>query len=229
MANSPLLLIFSSVENLVGTPDAMTERPNTLDFLVEHFTFLGIDFQWWMPIIVGAVSIYVAWLSCTGRLFESPGRELGRRPKNEQGASERIPANISAAFGEAVILLIQWQGGADEPTVTLDAKPVLIGFVFELVIGRKYELLLTYAREEQRRRVQADALRLVPTYEVGARCLLKWVGDKKSESRAYWRGSSARLGLWARLRHLQFLPTKRRDLAPAHRMRVVVNGLHRAS
>jgi hypothetical protein len=27
------------------------------------------------------------------------------------------------------------------------------------------------------------ALRILPTYEVGARCLLKWVGDKKSKAR----------------------------------------------
>jgi hypothetical protein len=159
---------------------------------VQHFTVFGIDFQWWMPMIVGSVAIYVAWLWCTGRLFEPPSRELGRRPTNKHRTSG-MPANVSSAFGEAVILLIQWQGGADEPTVTLDAKPVLIGFVFELVIGRKYsgqmprsmaQLLLTYACEDGGRRVQADQLRLVPTYEVGARCLLKWVGEKKSESRA---------------------------------------------
>jgi hypothetical protein len=84
--------------------------------------------------------------------------------------------------------------------VTLDAKPVFIGFVFELVIVRKYSgqmprsmarLLLTYAREEPGRRVQADQLRLVPTYEVGARCLLKWVGEKKSTVRALHRPGDA--------------------------------------
>jgi hypothetical protein len=37
-----------------------------MDLLAKHFTFLGVDFQWWMPIIVGAVMIYVAWLWYTG-------------------------------------------------------------------------------------------------------------------------------------------------------------------
>ena len=103
-----------------------------------------------------------------------------------------VLARVGEAFGEALILLIQWRGGADEPAVTLDGKQVPIGFVFDLVIGRKYsgqmprsmsELLLTYACGERGGRVQADALRILPTYEVGARCLLKWVGDKKSKAR----------------------------------------------
>jgi hypothetical protein len=199
MANYLLLLLLSSDANFWGRLQAATGGPSALDFLAEHFPVLGIDFQWWMPIIVAAVAVYVVWLCCTGRLFEPPSREVGRRPTNEHRAPDRMPANVSAAFGEAVILLIQWQGGAEEPTVTLDANPVLIGFVFELVISRKYsgqmprsmaELLLTYAREEERRRVQADQLRLVPTYEVGARCLLKWVGEKKSKPIA--RALSAR-------------------------------------
>jgi hypothetical protein len=33
-----------------------------MDFLVEHFTVLGIDLQWWMPIVVGACALYVLWL-----------------------------------------------------------------------------------------------------------------------------------------------------------------------
>jgi hypothetical protein len=51
-----------------------------MDFLVEHFTFLRIDFQWWIPIALGAVAIYVAWLWCTGRLSEAPRRERVRPP-----------------------------------------------------------------------------------------------------------------------------------------------------
>jgi hypothetical protein len=146
--------------------------------LVEHFTFLGIDFQWWMPIIVGAVAIF--W--CTGRLSEAPRCERARPPKNEHSTSDKIPEDISHAFGEALILLIQWRGGADEPAVTLDGERVPIGFVFDLVISREYsaqmprsmsELLQTYARRDGGHRVQADALRILPTHEVGARCLLK--------------------------------------------------------
>jgi hypothetical protein len=163
-----------------------------MDFLVEHFTLLGLDFQWWMPITVGAVAIYAAWLWCTGRLSEAPRRDRVRPPKNGRSTSDNIPEDISHAFGEALILLIQWRGGADEPAVTLDGKQVPIGFVFDLVIGRKYsgqmprsmsELLLTYACREREGRVQADALRILPTYEVGARCLLKWAGNKKFKAR----------------------------------------------
>jgi hypothetical protein len=38
-----------------------------MDFLVEHFTLFGLDFQWWMPIVGGACAIYVAWLWKTGQ------------------------------------------------------------------------------------------------------------------------------------------------------------------
>jgi hypothetical protein len=38
-----------------------------MDFLVKHFTFLGIDFQWWMPIVGGALALYVLWLWWTGQ------------------------------------------------------------------------------------------------------------------------------------------------------------------
>jgi hypothetical protein len=162
-----------------------------MDFLADHLTLLWIDFQWWMPIVVGAIAIYVAWLWGAGRLSETPPCERVRPPKNEHRTSDNIPEDIGHVFGEALILLIQWRGGANEPVVTLDGKPVLIGFVFDLVIGRRYsgrmprgmsELLLTYACGERGGRVQADALRILPTYEVGARCLLKWVGDKKSKA-----------------------------------------------
>jgi hypothetical protein len=33
-----------------------------MDFLVQHFTVFGLDFQWWMPIMGGACAIYVFWL-----------------------------------------------------------------------------------------------------------------------------------------------------------------------
>jgi hypothetical protein len=33
-----------------------------MDFLAQHFTLFGIDFQWWMPIVGGAVALYVLWL-----------------------------------------------------------------------------------------------------------------------------------------------------------------------
>jgi hypothetical protein len=37
---------------LGGEPRALSGRA-LMDFLVKHFTFLGIDFQWWMPIVGG--------------------------------------------------------------------------------------------------------------------------------------------------------------------------------
>jgi hypothetical protein len=37
-------------------------------FLVGHITFLGFDFQNWMPIMLGAVAVYVVYLWKTGRM-----------------------------------------------------------------------------------------------------------------------------------------------------------------
>lgn len=105
-------------------------------------------------------------------------------------SDRRIPDEISHAFGEALILLVQWQGGADEPVVSVDGKSVRIGFVFDLVLGRKYvepipksmaKLLLTYASIDPATQLQFAELALLPTYEVGARCLLEWLGIKKSK------------------------------------------------
>jgi hypothetical protein len=191
MGNTQTLIILSSVADFSGVPGAAPGGANAPVLLTDYFTVLGVTFQRWMPIVVGAVAIYVAWLWCTGRLSEASRCERARPPRSAHNPSDEIPENISHAFGEALILLIQWRGGADEPAVMLDGEAVPIGFVFDLVIGRKYsgqmprsmsELLLTYARREPGHRIQADALRILPTYEVGARCLLKWVGDKKSKA-----------------------------------------------
>jgi hypothetical protein len=40
---------------------------NAVDFLAQHFTLLGIEFQWWMPIVGGACALYVLWLWATGQ------------------------------------------------------------------------------------------------------------------------------------------------------------------
>jgi hypothetical protein len=105
------------------------------------------------------------------------------------GTSDRsIPDEIRRAFAEALILLVQWPGGADEPVATIDGKSIRTGFVSDLVINRKHtdqmpysmvKLLLAYGSKDAARQPQ---LVLGPTYEVGARCLVKWVGDKKSGS-----------------------------------------------
>jgi hypothetical protein len=33
----------------------------------QHFTLLGIEFQWWMPIVGSACALYVLWLRATGQ------------------------------------------------------------------------------------------------------------------------------------------------------------------
>jgi uncharacterized membrane protein len=39
-----------------------------MDFLAEHFTILGFEFQYWMPIVIGAVATYLLYLWRTGQL-----------------------------------------------------------------------------------------------------------------------------------------------------------------
>jgi hypothetical protein len=102
----------------------------------------------------------------------------------------RIPADVADAFGEALVLLVQWQGGADEPVALLDGKTLPISTIFELVAGRAFrdkvprsmlDLLQTYAARDPERQKEIAALALLPTYETAARCLLTWVGYKKSK------------------------------------------------
>jgi hypothetical protein len=38
------------------------------EFLVGHFTVLGVQFQNWMPIVVGAFAIYIVYMWKTGRM-----------------------------------------------------------------------------------------------------------------------------------------------------------------
>jgi hypothetical protein len=49
-----------------------------------------------------------------------------------------IPDKANDAFGEALILLIQWRGGADEPTVMLDGQLLRISMVFSRVANPRY-------------------------------------------------------------------------------------------
>jgi hypothetical protein len=102
-------------------------------------------------------------------------------------ADHRIPDDLSHALGEAVILLIDWKGGADEPVVTFDGKPMQIGTLFNLIAERKFadrvpasllHLLLTYASKEPKRRDELAKLKLLPIYEIAARCLQKWLDEK---------------------------------------------------
>jgi hypothetical protein len=104
-------------------------------------------------------------------------------------ADHRIPDSLSHSFGEAAILLIDWKGGAGEPVVTFEGKPIPIGVLFNLVAERKFsdrlpasllQLLLAYAGKEPKRRDQLAELRLLPIYEIAARCLQKWLDEKIS-------------------------------------------------
>jgi hypothetical protein len=102
-------------------------------------------------------------------------------------AGKGIPDKASDAFGEALILLIQWRGGADEPTVMLDGQLLRISMVFSRVANPRYadalprsmrDLLLAYARREPTRHTELAALTKTPTYETAARCLLTWFNEK---------------------------------------------------
>jgi hypothetical protein len=71
--------------------------------------------------------------------------------------------------------------------VNFEGKPVPIGVLFNLVAERKFsdrlpasllQLLLTYAGKEAKRRDQLAELRLLPIYEIAARCLQKWLDEK---------------------------------------------------
>jgi hypothetical protein len=101
--------------------------------------------------------------------------------------SKGIPNEASDAFGEALILLVQWKGGAEEPTVMLDGQLLRISMVFRRVANPRYadmlpsgmrDLLLAYARREPTRHSELAALLLTPSYETAARCLLKWFNEK---------------------------------------------------
>ena len=105
-------------------------------------------------------------------------------------ARSPIPADVADAFGEALVLLVQWEGGAVEPVAILDGRSMNITMVFELVAGRAFrdevprsmlDLLQAYAARDSERKKEIAALVLVPTYETAARCLLKWVEYKKSK------------------------------------------------
>jgi hypothetical protein len=100
---------------------------------------------------------------------------------------------LGDAFDEALVLLGQWQGGAEEPVAVLDGKTMPISMIFELVAGRAFrdevprsmlELLKAYAARDPERKKEIAPLALRPTYQTAARCSLTWVGYKKSK----WRG-----------------------------------------
>jgi hypothetical protein len=98
-----------------------------------------------------------------------------------------ISDEASHAFDEALILLFQWKGGAEEPTVMLDGQFLRISMIFSRVANLRsgdtiprgmHDLLLAYARREPTRHTELTALLLAPNYETAAHCLLKWFNEK---------------------------------------------------
>jgi hypothetical protein len=86
-------------------------------------------------------------------------------------ARSPIPAEIADAFGEALVLLVQWEGGADEPVAILDGRSMKIAMIFELVADRAFrdevprsmlELLRTYAARDAERQKEIAVLALRP-------------------------------------------------------------------
>jgi hypothetical protein len=98
-----------------------------------------------------------------------------------------IPDEAGHVFGEALILLVQRKGGADEPTVLFDGQLLRISMVFSRVAnlrcadtlpGGMRDLLLAYAQRDASRHAELTALMLTPTYETAARSLLRWFNEK---------------------------------------------------
>jgi hypothetical protein len=98
-----------------------------------------------------------------------------------------IPDEAVHVFGEAPILLVQWKGGADEPTVLLDGQLLRISTVFSRVADLRCadtlprgmrDLVLAYAQRDASRHTELTALMATPTYETAARCLLRWFNEK---------------------------------------------------
>jgi hypothetical protein len=76
-----------------------------MEFLAEHFTFFGFDFQVWMPVFIGACAIYLAWVWKTGPDFKLTGgravclRERRNTVKHTSAAAReswRNPGDLNA-------------------------------------------------------------------------------------------------------------------------------------
>jgi hypothetical protein len=98
-----------------------------------------------------------------------------------------IPDEARHAFGEAMILLVQWKGGADEPTVMLDGQLQRISVIFNRIANLRHadtlprgmqDLLRVYAGRDPTRHAELTTLTLTPAHETAARCLLTWFDEK---------------------------------------------------
>ena len=100
----------------------------------------------------------------------------------------QIPADLRDAFDRAVIRLVDWGSGGDEPTVTFDGEPVSISSVFHMVLPFEepmpevlFQDLIAYAARSLERETDGVELGKDRPYATGARCLLRWVRENNSK------------------------------------------------
>jgi hypothetical protein len=96
--------------------------------------------------------------------------------------SDPIPANLSEAFDQAVIELIAWDGGGDEPSVSVGGRSTSISAIASLAETYKDTLpsslfwrMVGYANRSLERRAGARELSKDGSYATGAGCLLQWL------------------------------------------------------
>jgi len=58
----PLRHVWRKINNCGCSVSANTRDGMPIDFLLSHFTLLGVDLQWWMPILGGVTAVYAFWL-----------------------------------------------------------------------------------------------------------------------------------------------------------------------
>jgi hypothetical protein len=98
-----------------------------------------------------------------------------------------IPDDLREAFERAVVELIHWDRGGEEPSgIGLSGKFYSISDIAGLAGSFKdrmrestLRLLLKYASSSLTHQDEQVELGKDPTYETGARCVLQWVRDKK--------------------------------------------------
>jgi hypothetical protein len=110
--------------------------------------------------LAGLAQVSKNWLAprfiaCEEPVLTEPTRP---RPARETAMTPRpIPDDVADAFGEALVLLVQWKGRAEQPDAVLDGKMMRISVIFELVANRAFkdevpgsmlELLQTYAARD---------------------------------------------------------------------------------
>jgi hypothetical protein len=100
----------------------------------------------------------------------------------------QMPADLRDAFDRAVIELVDWHSGGDEPTVSFDGEPVSISGVFRMALPFEepmpeviFQDLIAYAARSLERETDGVELSKDRSYASGARCLLGWVRENNSK------------------------------------------------